>query len=749
MRILATFCFAFAAGIFSAQYLLPLRLLLFAAAGCAVLGVLWALALRENRRRRALLIGFGLAAALCYDLAYARLVWEPWEALAGTTETLALELTDYPVATEYGSRAEVRILGRGLHGGAIYYGGEELLGLAPGARLTARAELRSSSTVRDTAVTTFTSRGKFALLYARGECVIEADGAGSLRYLPQRLAKMAQDVIADCFPERTAPFMNAILLGDRYELSEEDGTNLSEAGLYHVTAVSGLHCAFLLSLLGFLIGRHRRKLLSALAIPLLTLYALTVGLTPSVVRACIMLTMVLLAPLFERESDPPTSLSLALFLILCANPFAAKSVSLQLSFAAMTGLIWLTPALYERIRAKKRSRAAWFVLGSLAATAGALVFTIPLSAFYFNILVLIAPLSNLLCLWAASLTFASGFVTVLAGFLSTTLASALALAPHCGALYLLTAARYLAGIPWHAVYFSNDYLKYWLIYAYALFACCCFARRGRLRYPAAAVLALGTLALTVWLNVSPMRNGTLHVMALDVGQGQCVVLHSKGATALVDCGSKSYLSAGGVCADYLHSIGEGTVDTLVLSHFHADHCNGLPVLLARLRVKQLLIPDIGKGDEVRESVLSLAERCGVEIVFVRDTMSVPLGEAVLTVYPPTVTDGDANEECLAVLCTTGSFDALFTGDMDANTEYRLIASNRLPDIEVLMAGHHGSRYSTGGDLLSEVKPETVVISCGAGNRYGHPHAETLRRIVRSGAEVYRTDLQGNIHITVN
>ncbi len=752
MRRLAAFCFAFAAGTFGAQYLLPTWLLPYAAAGFAVLGILWALALHGDWRKRALLVSIGISLAFLYDYGCVRFVQKPFEALVGTKDTFVLELSDYPTATEYGSRVEGYLLERGLHGKAVCYGGAELLNLEPGTRVSVYAEARSATTIRDSEVTTFTSRGVFLLLYGRNKPVTEPGCAGSLRYLPQRLARRMRDTIADIFPERTAPFMDAILLGERYDLSEEDGTNLSEAGLYHVTAVSGLHCAFLVSLLGFLIGRHRKKLFSALAIPTLALYALTVGLTPSVVRACMMLSMALIAPLFERESDGPTSLSLALFLILLRNPFAAKSVSLQLSFAAMAGLLWLTPRLYERLRAKsekrKLRRSAWFVFASLAATAGALVFTVPLSAYYFNLLSLVAPLSNLLCLWAASLTFALGLLAVIVGIVCLPAARIAAYAPHFGALYLLTAAKWLAKLPYHAVYFSNNYLKLWLVYVYALFGACCFARRGKLRYVTAGVLAAATLALTLWLNAAPLRGGSLHIVALDVGQGQSVALLSKGAAALVDCGTKSYGNAGSVTADYLRSVGVRSLDCIVLSHYHADHCNGLSALLARMKVRRLVLPDIDEGDELRESVLALARQYGVDVTFVRQKEQLPLGEAMLTVYPPLL-EGDMNEECLAVLCSTGSFDALFTGDMDADTEYRLIAAYPLPDIEVLMVGHHGSRYSTGGDLLAEVKPETGVVSCGLGNSYGHPHRETLRRLATAGVKVYRTDLQGNIHITVN
>jgi len=299
------------------------------------------------------------------------------------------------------------------------------------------------------------------------------------------------------------------------------------------------------------------------------------------------------------------------------------------------------------------------------------------------------------------------------------------------------------------VYFVGSYLKLWLAYAYALFVVAAVAKRGKWRYAAASVLSVLTLALVVWLNTLPMRGGSLHMAALDIGQGQSVVLHTKDATAIVDCGSSSYLDAGDVTADFLQSAGLRAVDYVVLTHYHDDHSNGLPTLLSRVKVNRFILPDITPDDALRAQTLRLAEQYGVPVSFVHAVETLPLGEATLTVYPPVTEEGQMNEQCISVLCTTGSFDALFTGDMDANSEYLLIATHELPDIEVMMAGHHGSRYSSGGDLLAEVKPETAIISCARNNRYGHPHDETLYRLTDAGVAVYRTDLQGTIHITVN
>ena len=746
MRTLATFCFAFAAGIFAAQYALPFAWLLPLAAVFGVLFAVCLLVLRGKARRRFALITAALALSLVYNAAYVTLVQKPNQALAGNMETLTLEICDYAVPTDYGAKVEVKILDRGLHGNAFYYDKENLLTVKPGQRLTVSVYCNDAATVRETDITTFTSKGDFLLLYNRGEETYLDEAGSTFRYLPQQLAKRTKALLAEIFPERTEPFARAILLGDRSGFTEEDGEYLSEAGIYHITAVSGLHCAFLLSLLSFLIGKHRQKLLSAIAIPVLIFYALMVGASPSVVRACVMLIFVLLAPLFDRESDAPTALSFALFLILLQNPFAAASISLQLSFGAMLGILWLTPKLYAHIKTK--NGVLRFILASFSATAGALVFTIPLSAYYFNFLVLVSPISNLLCLTVTSLTFALGFLATALGFVSLPAAAFLAHLPHWGALYILTVAKFLTEIPYHALYFSNDYLKYWLVYAYALFAACYLARKGKYRWWLAGGLAAATLALTVYLGTLPFATGSAHVVALDVGQGQSVVLHSQDKTALVDCGSTSgYFSAGGVAADYLQSAGVTRLDYLVLSHYHADHVNGVRTLLSRIGVDTLVLPNVEDETYQKDAILQLATKYHINVLYASQVEELSLGDAVMTVYPP-LGKGSTNEEGLTVLCTAGTFDALLPGDMDSDTEEVLLSTYDLPDIELLLVGHHGSRYSTSAEFLRAVTPEVGVISVGS-NSYGHPTDAALHRLDDGGVAVYRTDLQGNIHITVN
>ena len=749
MRRLAAFTASFALGIYLAQYLLPAEHLLPLAAGCFAAACL-ALLLPGLWRKRALLIGTGLALALGWNWLYGFAVRDPLVGLSGRSGTASMALLEYAVPTDYGAKVTVKLEGYPL-GKVVYYGGEDLLDLRPGQTVTAQVKFQDAARLREDTITNFTSQGVFLLAYQRGEDAVYGEGsAGSPRWWPARAARAMQDHVAELFDGDEAAFLSAILTGDTSGLSEEARSDLSEAGLSHILAVSGMHCGFLLTLILLVTGRHRRRLLAALALPILVFYTILTGASPSVVRACIMVLFVLAAPLFQRDSDPPTTLSAALFLILLANPFAAASISLQLSFGAMAGLLWLTPRIQDLLLGEKsRGRVYRLLASSLSATVGAMVFTVPLCAVYFGSLVLISPVSNLLCLTASSAVFMLGLLAVLASFLWLPLGAVIGFLPALLTKYILWTSGVLASLPYHAVYLTNPYLKYWLVFLYGLFAAACFLRpRARRKYAVATVLAAMSLAVTVWLGAPHYTRSGLDAYVLDVGQGESVLLSSGGQFALVDCGSRnSWYDAGGIAADHLATMGCGTLDYLILTHYDYDHVSGVTELLARTRVGTLLLPDVADDAGMRLQVELAARDHGADIRYVRTETALPLGRSSLTIYPPGDVKGD-NEQCLAILCTYGDYDLLITGDMNMAAERQLIAEYNLPDIEALVVGHHGSKSSTSEELLEAVTPEVGIISVGD-NSYGHPTEDALRRLVLADVDICRTDKQGTVHLSVN
>ena len=745
MRILATFTGAFALGIFLAQYLLPVEWLLPCGAAAFVLAF-GRLFLRNDTGRRVLLVGVGLALAFGYDWLYIRQVQRPMEELAGTQREMTMTLCDYAISTGYGAKVTVRL--EDFPGKAVYYGEEKLLELEPGQTVTDLVQLQSAARIRDDDVTSFTSKGVFLLAYRRGEASYGEGTSASPRWWPVRMGRAMQSRIAELFMGDEAGFLTAILTGDKSRLSDEGAAALSEAGLYHILAVSGMHCGFLLALVTYLTGKRRRRLTALCALPLLAFYAALTGGSPSVLRSCVMLAFLLAAPVCRRDSDGPTALLAALFLILLANPFAAASISLQLSFTAMAGILFLTPRLYRLLmHGRKGNRVTRFLAAGFSATMGALMFKKPMSGWYFGTLTLISPLSNLLCLWAASGVFVLGLVTVLLGFFCLPPAKLLAVVPALLTRYILLMAGLLAKIPYHAAYFANPYLKYWLAYAYILFLTAWLRRKApRRKYALAAILTCLTLALTVKLGEWRYHAG-LDVKVLDVGQGQCVLLASGGDFTLVDCGSgNSWYGPGEIASQHLRAMGCRKLDRLVLTHYDSDHISGVRSLLARMDVDTLLVPELA-DDGLGGEILELAREHGVTVETVESRTELPMGKAVLTVLPP-VGEGEDNERGLSVLASAEDADILITGDMDAATERKFLEAYDLPDIEVLVAGHHGSKYSTSNDLLDALTPETACISVGS-NSYGHPADETMRRLAEHGCAIYRTDMQGTIHLSLN
>ena len=207
---------------------------------------------------------------------------------------------------------------------------------------------------------------------------------------------------------------------------------------------------------------------------------------------------------------------------------------------------------------------------------------------------------------------------------------------------------------------------------------------------------------------------------------------------------REFLDAGCDTADELLTMGCRRVDRVILTHFDDDHINGVEHLLARMGAETLTIPK-AEGGAALDRLLELAERYGMDVETVTEETHLPFGNGELTIFPPLGVSG-SNELGLTVLASAGEHGFLITGDMERATEKKLIETYELPELDVLMAGHHGSKNSTSKELLDAVTPGMVIISVGS-NSYGHPAEDTLRRLARAGCDIYRTDRHGTVYLS--
>lgn len=766
MRRLALISFAFSAAVFISQYCLIKMLPLFAGTGAALIMLVFLL-IKNEKVRPAKYLALGLALGFLWCFGYDIIYVQPIKSLDQVTGRYTALVTDFPRDTDYGYSMDIKLnTENGLQiKSLLYVSGEGYIKSQSGVlpmpgdiiEIEAKAKLPQIKNGEDY----YTPKGVLLLLYSKQSPEITGH-SNSIVYWPVRLAELLNQTAEKIFSPEVYPFMKALLTGDRSDLNKDSFllSSLSTTGTAHMVAVSGMHLVFLVGLIRFIGGKGKKTAL--ICIPLILFYMAMVGNTPSVTRAGIMQIMLLAAPLLMRDYDRLTALGFSLMLLLFINPMSARHAGLQMSFAAVLGIVLFAEKLNSYIReyiSKKKTIGRLcgtklfnpiqkIIVSSFSLTVSAMVFVIPLTAVNFGLVSLIAPLTNLLILPVLSLAFSLGvFITAIGAFCPQA-GSLLSFIVELPVRYILWIVKLLAGLPFTALYSRNIYISAWMVYFYALLGTVVFSRKLRkkplwLIFPSAALLVVSLCLTYLQAGKYPLT-----VTMLDVGQGQSIVLASYGRTAVIDCGGNRMKNAGDNVSEYIMSFGKSKLDMLILTHYHSDHVNGAIQMLKRLDVETLVIPDIYDPEGNRDAITLYAQENGTKIVEIKtDTHFFELEAMKLSVFPPLGKES-ANERGLCVLCTSGEFDMLITGDIDAKTEYMLLEYTRLPDLELLVAGHHGSKYSTSEDLLEVTKPEIVMISTGY-NTYGHPSEDLLDRLYKAGIKVYRTDVCGEISIRLN
>jgi len=720
----------------------------------AVLAAAAALAALFPKTRRALcrlaLLSLGLLLGLGWCQVERERNVRPLEALDGAVRRIEAEAQTASRRTSYGSSAEVRLTLDGrVYRAVLYLDGDCVL--HPGDRVRGTARLRRTGERPGDGALYYGARGCGLLLSLAGEPAIERAGRIPPRLWPAAFSEALGARLSRLLPAPSGGFETALLTGAREGLPDRFYDDMALAGTRHVVAVSGLHVGILAGALLLLLGN--RRLTVFVSLPLLLFFALCAGMTASVVRAAVMLSLAMLAPLFGRENDPPTSLLTALMLILLPNPRAVMDVGLQLSFASAAGILLFSGRLYRRMwtgrPGRMLARAPRAVSGllrpalsSVAASLGALPLTLPLQLYYFKIFSLASPLGAALLVPPLPLLFTLGAAAALLSFVWFPLGALLALPLGWLVRAYMALTGALAALPFAAISSDGPYLPIFLAGCYALTLYLALERRPcRLCVPCGALAALFCACLL--LGALEHDRAGLSVSVLDVGQGQCVCLQSGGRAALYDCGGDG--DPAERAAQFLQSAGRRSVDFLVLSHYDGDHAGGVARLLGRVRVGTLYLPAAPDEAGVQAAILSEAEAHGCAVRFVTEDLTLSFGKAAAELYAPPL-PGEGNESCVAARFSSGDFDVLLTGDLGSRAEKKLIYEHGLRDAAVLVAGHHGSAGSTGPAALYYLRPRLALISAGEGNDYGHPAARTLARLEAAGALVYRTDQCGTITV---
>lgn len=748
MRTLAWALAPFCAAVLASVYFLSGKVQFVVATLCFPLAAL-SLVVKGKNRRKFLLVAISWGLGMLWCAGYQQIWHVPAQRFLGENRTFSACVVEYPRETDYGSSVVVKLQpeeGRAFQ--ALLYLEEDSADLLPGDVITGSGSFTASDERRGEKIYTYTARDVLALGKSVKLTSVRHTNSKNLRWTLMRASHWLGEQMNLLYTEDAAGLLRALTTGDQSGLADRFRSDLSRVGLSHITAVSGMHLVFFVEFLMLFPGTKRRK--SLLALPLMVLFVLFTGASPSVVRAAVMESILLMGNLLRREYDSWTAFLLALFVLLVQNPWAIGSIGLQLSFASVAGILLLTPRLGPKqppALDTAPKRWLWGLWQSLTVTISATALTLPLSIYYFDTISLIAPIANLAALWCIPFLMAGGFLTGLLNGILPVAAQLLAVPVSLLGDGLIRAIHWMSIRPFAAMNGSSPWLRLWLLIGYLLLTIYCLRRPKGWKAASMAAAAVSALVLVVFAYRRTVNNSRMVIQVLDVGQGQCVLLSSGSQAVAVDCGGSHMVGAGDTLANALELRGIGKLDALILTHYDADHVNGVETLLERGKVTQVIGPEPVENTEEVTTLKAALERYQVEWKRVEQDETFSIGEMEVTIFAP-LEKGKDNESGLSVCGTAGDFDVLMTGDMNQKLEKQLLKTKHLSEVEVLIAGHHGSRYSSSQELLEALEPEVVVISVGE-NSYGHPNQDTLDRLKEERITVYRTDLNGTVTIKEN
>ena len=573
------------------------------------------------------------------------------------------------------------------------------------------------------------------------------------------------------YQDEEAGILEAMLFGEKSELSGDIKELYQAAGISHVLVISGLH----ISLLALAVAGILRRLgfpmpvWVMLSVGVLAGYGILIGQPTTAVRALLMFFVLQGARLLGRSYDLLSALAFSGILMLLDNPDLILDGGCRLSFCAVIGVGWYVSeknkifrSIGEKEKRKNRGK------GGKGSSAGAILeniragwylglFTLPVMLDTFYQVSVVGILWNLVAIPLLPVIIASGGLgVVLAGW--NIFLGSLAGSPAYGMLQLyqeignisekLPVGMWTPGQPSKPV-IAGYYL---VIFLLVLVEKQLIKREKRWKirkiFPG---MELCSMLLLLLLMAHPWQQRE-KITFLDVGQGDASMLQSGGQTLLLDGGSTSQKNVGTyVILPYIKQQGISCLEAVVLTHTDQDHINGVTEVLEEgkkgwLTVKNLMYPYWMEGTEQGKQLKKLAEEAGASCRKIRAGDRLTIGKAEAVVLYPKEQEkiAEPNAGSLVLFWKWEGVRAMFTGDLPEEKERELLQN--LPACEILQVGHHGSATSTCREFLEQVQPSLAVISCAMKNRYGHPSPDTVERLKKTGCEIRYTMRSGAITI---
>ncbi|MDP2054795.1 MAG: DNA internalization-related competence protein ComEC/Rec2, partial [Acidobacteriota bacterium] len=588
----------------------------------------------------------------------------------------------------------------------------------------------------------------------------------------------------------SAAVATAILIGDRGSLDRDVERRLQEAGTYHVIAISGGNIAILA---GLILGalwwlRIRDGWAAGAAVAVLAWYAFVAGGGPSVTRATVMAAIYLSLRMIDQRTAPSHAMALTAAAVLVVTPLAVADVGFWLTFGATAAIVVGTTRLgsngFQAPSPKPQAVLLRPVVLLIVASACAEAALMPIGALVFQRVTLAGLVVNLVAVPCMAIVQVASMVTAALDAAGADSGATLAgLATHLAVRGLIDSAALVDLAPWLTWRVPSPSMAVVAAYYICLIAAVFYheghegSHEGREPTPFGIQKSLLrvlrdvtsraswlAIALFTWIAIAPptlarsFGDGRLHLTVMDVGQGDAMLVTlPNGRTLMVDSGGVSLRGdfdiGDRVIGPALRARGIVRLNYLAITHSDPDHIGGAASLVKDFTPREVWAGTFVANHAPTVKLQGASDRNRSAWRWLQQGDRLELGGVELRVHHPPLPDWERqkvrNDDSLVIELRYGQVSMLLTGDIGREVEQALIPTLDLLPIVVLKSPHHGSGTSSSQAFLDAVNPDVVVISNGRGNPYGHPVPHVLERYRGSGAQVLRTDQDGQIELATD
>lgn len=595
------------------------------------------------------------------------------------------------------------------------------------------------------------TRKVFFKVYPKDISIISKDF--SINTMFDKLRNRISSIYENVLPKNEAGILKAMILGDKSDLDEEIKMLYSDAGIYHIMAISGLHLSIICAIFALIIDKLFHKNFKAKStakigiIIFLIMYCIFTGCNASTVRATIMISIVLIGYIITRTPDFLTSISTACLLILIYQPLYLFDIGFQYSFAAVYSIAIFSNHISNILSFKNLNKT---ISSVIAVNIGSK----PITAFYFYKLTVFDIITNILVIPLVFIIVLFGIITGISGFISINLAKFCA-----GIIYIIfkwyeAICRLVNIIPFSVIKTGHiniiTILLYFLIFYLIYLIISKKSNIKDIKIP--ILLSIITFSFSILLT---MKSNKLEVAMLDVGQGDCIVASYNQKCFIIDGGGKinneSYDSSEGTgtynLLPYLTYKWINNIDYIFISHFDYDHVKGILEILDKIKIEKILVSGDFTGNIYYDKLISESDKNNIPVEIIKNSEKIYLNKDIILncIYPYEELSGEGkNNDSLVLKLIYKNVSFLFTGDIEEETEIKIIEKNSNIKADILKLAHHGSNTSTTDKFLDLVSPNAAIVSTGVNNSYLHPSPETIDKLEKKKIPVFNTAESGAV-----